>query len=582
MIHFIKPVLTSNHSGIIENDIEQMQSPYEKPKKMTSSSEFNFLFSRKVDNQLSSELFKLEDELISNNSNNYNNNDKIQNNPQIQIQHDITGKSISSRKNNNSNLPKAMEANFDLDPNASKLNKKKDKDLYVFDIPNSNIPNLEEHFFPEREEDEQLRIDFQHMKKLEEISLKELAIKKKSIREYSNLMKKNMKLINGQKYTFDSNGKVMQYKNINPSVLSNEFWWNKPEIKNVATVDNSLIPNKYVSYKYILQLSQFQGQKSTTVKREVVEINNEENNPYNHNYVVRKPNKPVFIPSGSVFDLITPETGVVVKEENSIKQGDTNFAAKYNKTSIEQYSQLISQSNLYNSLKIKKGLSAITNSIQGLSSDNSNNESQPYLGYKNNIQSSNNPLIQNADQMQSVSDNSYPLIPLQLISTQINPLMSNDINNKSNNKQGSKSKISNSNINEKIRALFDLPYPNEQDKKEIINNSLLISLNQSQKKNKEMVKSMSTKLLKGKYNSKLLFQKPKEIQDNINSYLLVNSFNQNIVTNKSEWGSNEFKQLIKHNHHNDVIEFYKKRLNRFIGDKKYSDRKKYSHSSSNI
>ena len=256
------------------------------------------------------------------------------------------------------------------------------------------------------------------------------ASKRKRIQQFNKAKKKEF---DGSKFTFDSYGKVIQMKQINYETLfenNTEFIQSKPNVKHPPSV----ICN---NTKMI---------KENEIPKEEKVIKNEdffsiENNDYE--YLPKKSNfkksKFKIPPGGNNFDIINPEVGVrIIDEDNKKKEGSKDFNLKYNKTSIYDYSQLVNESMQYNDNLVKRGFI----SEQQLMSENNNNihlnintntnttdtQSQLYYGYKYNIISSNNPLIQNATKqiplphITTVNHEINSISP-SYISTQSNPLI---------------------------------------------------------------------------------------------------------------------------------------------------------------
>jgi hypothetical protein len=108
-------------------------------------------------------------------------------------------------------------------------------------------------------------------------------------------------------------------------------------------------------------------------------------------------------PSGSNFDKIILEIGVVIQndndDENEIKKGGFEFYHKFNKPSINEYTQLVKEAlKLNNKFKYSSLTIGDVNLNYNKKSinNNFNTEQSDYNGYKQVFIDNNNPLIQNS------------------------------------------------------------------------------------------------------------------------------------------------------------------------------------------
>lgn len=272
------------------------------------------------------------------------------------------------------------------------------------------------------------------------------ASKRKCIQQFNKAKKKEF---DSSKFTFDSYGKVIQMKPINYETLfenNTEFIQSKPNVKHPpnVTCDNTNVIKENETPK-----------EEKVIKN--VEFFSIENNDYEYlpKKSILKKSKFKIPPGGNNFDIINPEVGVrIIDENNRKKEGSKNFNLKYNKTSIYDYSHLVNESIQYNDNMVKRGfiseqqvISENINNIHlnmNINTNTTDTQSQPYYGYKDNIISSNNPLVQNATKqiplphITTVNHEINSISP-SYISTQSNPLINytslthNDISNNNNN-----------------------------------------------------------------------------------------------------------------------------------------------------
>ncbi len=301
----------------------------------------------------------------------------------------------------------------------------------VYDIPNfKNIP------FEEPKDYQKLRESFEKekLKKLEELKKEKEKEKRKKLSIFNFTNKKDF---DSKKYTFDSNGQVIQYHPYKLKINSNELLESKSKISK-SKIENNLPPIP----------SKEKKNTNKSVKNKKIEVKHHYKD-FIENF--KKKNTPI-TPAGSNFLIINPEIGVIIHEENKEKGGNMNFVSKYNKTSLQEYSKLISE-NKYNnnhisfqkivneSNKKKKNFNNLTNN----SNNNNLNSSDNLLDFHScssqnnineNISFSNNPFIKN---LNLLSINVSNDISNSLFSTRNNPLLNHSIstiyndNTKSNN-----------------------------------------------------------------------------------------------------------------------------------------------------
>lgn len=282
--------------------------------------------------------------------------------------------------------------------------KKKDSEIYS-EFPYYDIP-LEK--LRKREEPK----EFQQLRKIFPDELARREHKQKLEAEFEKKQKKNLfemkikKDIDSKLFTFDPNGVIIPLKKqkFDAFNLGNEFYWSRSSISEKKIFSNPYInktPEENVEVIKNVDLSGelFQNFKVEKEKKE-------------------QERKIKSIPMGSNFDLIKPEIGVVVKEEDKEKVGSREYSMKYNRTSAYEYSRLLNESSLYNEGMVKRGIASEIH--EQLTQD------QPYYGYNENIESSVNPLMANATgvtDLPKISFSHCEDVKSELVSTQNNPLI---------------------------------------------------------------------------------------------------------------------------------------------------------------
>ena len=147
---------------------------------------------------------------------------------------------------------------------------------------------------------------------------------------YKNIKKRNFKkkLFNNKNLTFDSNGKIIPLKKFNINNINN---------------NNIIIKTTVKSKEIIKDKNNFYIENYDEIK-----IENNSNNNLNkffdfHNNKFNK----IKIISGSSFNLIKPEFGVIITENNKIKNG-TNDYLKKNKFLTEIKNENNNNNNINN------------------------------------------------------------------------------------------------------------------------------------------------------------------------------------------------------------------------------------------
>lgn len=384
------------------------------------------------------EATEFEYQLYSN-SNSNTNTDKIEEEKENNINEKVNKKKII--KNDKKN-------------DSKKENVKKNDKHFIIDLPCYDLPkeayenkyismnsNKENNFL--RLEREKENINKEQQKILEKIQQK---------KEYEKRFKiKFIKEFDSNKITFDPNGNIINLNIPNIDSFSNEFYIPEPIIadlkykNNIPYTKNNEIPKKILSIKKNKSTEQkYSINNFNTLEK--IDINNNNYNldnniknekdkkfkknnmiskfkilnpSYSLNSLLNPKNKgklkieynPILEeeqkkspriklpPSGSNFDKIIPEVGVVIQSDNKneIKKGGFEYYNKYNKPSINEYSQLVRETlKLNHQLKLSSLTSGNLNQNKKDINKNFNTEQSDYNGYNQEFIDNNNPLIQNA------------------------------------------------------------------------------------------------------------------------------------------------------------------------------------------
>jgi len=451
----------------------------------------------------------------------------------------------------------------------------------IIDMPSYDIKDKKENYenINEKEEFNKLRKEYQcliQQKKRESVLLLKPSPRKSQI---------NLRFFNNfdsNRYTFDTNGKILYLNLPKLSTVSSEFNTPKQKVidKDINSNNNSQInKRKSINFRKPI-ISSFERynikDNSDTLKRnstKTISIKNKttrnrissitnapnNNNITNTNNFSTKKNreiieynpkdlkknlnkekdkdknaksKKVMIIGGQNFEKIVPEVGVVIHDGNKLnktKSGGFKYSSKYYKMSFRELSQILDNKGKY---------SSVDNS--SLSFNQDNNE---YNGYNEKFNDNNNPLLENAHSIRkkerilssfsenrNKNNNNYNSIDIS------NPLnkfnMKKNIKftlsrNRSEMKMLSKisdMKLSSDNNNNNIYDLL------KDDQKDIASNISIDKINN----NKGLLSIKEIIDIKRKLPS--IDNLIKKRTENIKGRYIINKFNYNIIKNK-DWGN---------------------------------------------
>ena len=252
----------------------------------------------------------------------------------------------------------------------------------------------------------------------------------KNKKEYEKKIKiKLNREFDGNKLTFDSNGNIININIPNIDSFSKEFYITKPtitnlevkpagsylgnEIKNLKNKNNKLKKKEYILNESLITKKSPNLAKKTSPKINYISKLKIVNPSLSLNSILnpkkkikieynpkqkeeRKINSKIKIPpSGSNFDQIIPEVGVVIQNDNrnQRKKGGFAYFSKYNKPSVNEYNQLVIETLKLNHQLLSSNLVTTVEKNENKKLDGDKNE---YNGYNQEFFDSNNPLIQNA------------------------------------------------------------------------------------------------------------------------------------------------------------------------------------------
>ena len=257
----------------------------------------------------------------------------------------------NKNENNNNDIDNKTKNNQKLVNNMANTiqNNRGKKRIVMVEFPSEDIPGIETEFKHDIYEPSNIHI--LRKDKEEEIKNKEKEIKLnkdkgnalKKKEEIEKLIK-NVKTIDSNKFTFDSNGKIISFKTYKLDNLSKDFTFIKNNIKEKNEKEEA-VPIK--SKKFTRQSVKEQNE-------EIVIRDNSRMFEHYGNEEKKEKNKEKIIPSGSNFKLILPNIGVVIKENNNKKEGSRDFNKYFKKYSMKDYDKILNEYvPLQNKTKIK-------------------------------------------------------------------------------------------------------------------------------------------------------------------------------------------------------------------------------------
>ena len=312
---------------------------------------------------------------------------------------------------------------------------KRGRNTIIFNYPYIDIPGIEQEF--NHQNLEPSNIDTLRQEREEFIKKKLIESKTEKninkVRKANNENSKGPKKIFDSKHlTFDSNGNIINFHPYKLDKLKKEFTLIKNLIKGEPPKkENSKSKGKNQS-SYL-----FKEKKKEPIEEKKGKELVEKPEPLFEDKNIKEKEK--YIPSGSNFQIISPNIGVTIKENNKFKQGSKEFSKYFQKYSLNDYDKMLNdyvplqnKTLLKNKLQ-KLNLSSSTNyiatipsnTITKLSKKTSNNSLANSYDYNtNNI---NNPLLTDAQEVNNSNNNNINLnININSSISNNNPLLSSN------------------------------------------------------------------------------------------------------------------------------------------------------------
>ena len=474
-----------------------------------------------------------------------------------QIISNITNNKNISPKNNNKNLNKKQETNNKKndkvpEENEIVISKRKENeiltDLPVFELSKDKYENVYS-LINSNDENNKLRKEreLQIIQKEEKKRIEQMLEEDEKKRAY----KKAEREFDNNRLTFDPNGQIISLRFQNVDNFEKDFLFSRFKIKNkdskqrksITQLSDIIYPVEGQENPEINNLNVIKETKRSTKKNDIkdkilsdlskikVEKNKDKNGFWNNNpdSLAEKMKKEIVIPSGTNFDKIVPETGVIIsggQNNRSKKEGGFDYIKKYNKFSMNEFSKFVE------SVNNSKNLSSSLINNENENNDNDYNDYNDYIGYKEEF-NDNNPLIQNAHQFSTPSkDNSNTI---NIFSDRRHLLKSCDKVRKNNGLYNSIKLSGNVNL-EKMRSImyddyktFETESNNENKKSSYFSRAILPYKNLKYKSTNKRNSIDEINLQKGKYSNVKMDEK------------FLNNFNSQIIKNK-DWGNEDYDE----------------------------------------
>ena len=338
-------------------------------------------------------------------------------------------KSISPKKES------SKEKKNSDDEDISKNKKSKRQSILAMnfiEIPNIDKESNNEIYSPPDVEKLRKAVIEGKIKKEKEEKKHALIKKMTSINNVENIFGDDNKMIDSNKLTFDSNGKIISFKPIKIESFNKDFLSLKNGIKSLEINNANNKKSRFKRNKNKNQNEIIQREKS--YDKEII-IKNPEDDPEGKNSInyvkmsaIKNEQK---IPSGSNFSLMLPNIGVTLREDDQVKEGKKEFGKYFKKYSMNDYDKILHEFlPLQNKTLIKNQL----NQAENLTSSSMNMTSK-YISTNplgNNLNNFNMTNTTNTPLTQTLNYNTISELPNPLINQQ-ETIQENDINTNNNN-----------------------------------------------------------------------------------------------------------------------------------------------------
>ena len=303
----------------------------------------------------------------------------------------------------------------------------------IISFPSTDIPGIEQEY--NHQSLEPTNIDILRQEREELIKKKLLESKSDKIvnkvKKTNDDDKKPKKLFDAKHLTFDSNGKIINFHPYKLEKLQKEFTLIKNLIKGEPKTESPKT-NRRKRNTYLNKERTQDSTKNNEEEKKAKEIV-EKPVPMFEEKTVKEKDK--YIPSGSNFNIISPNIGVTIKENNKFKQGTKEFSKYFQKYSLRDYDKML------NDFVPLQNKTLLKNQLKTLNSSSSNDFLSTKLSKKisNNLMANsydlniNNPLLTDAQSMTINNNMNLNQNINSSLNINNNNLLSSNFNNTLNN-----------------------------------------------------------------------------------------------------------------------------------------------------
>ena len=300
-------------------------------------------------------------------------------------------------------------------------NEKDKKNEPILEIEGIDIPYDKKErihiLLNDTQENNYLREEWKYQQIEKEKKLEKEKLKKKNAKP--KFLARDLKLFDPSGLTFDSNGNILKLNIQNINSFQKDFINSKITLKNKTEEIVQPTPPPQINEESNNNLNKkshsVKKRKSSIIateddKKEIIEYNEDTHMHFDYNYhynlnkrINQKKNLDKIVLSGSNFEKISPEIGVIISNNDNNKKekkiGGFDYIKKYNRPSMNELSQYLLNSNSNNNSPYNSN-SRLTSFLYSYSNANNNFNNYKidnnYIGYKEDFSEDKNPLFKNA------------------------------------------------------------------------------------------------------------------------------------------------------------------------------------------
>ena len=292
---------------------------------------------------------------------------------------------------------KSKFLNFSFKNLNSEENPRKKKYTPIPDFPSEDIDPKTLGFDTESEELKKLRENLEKELIEKKIEHNRKLQKEREIQALEKAREEKRKELANKNVTVDIKGDIIYIKSLNINDFINDFTKMRSKLKEIKTIQTAsknvlmkkaLVEKNPINY-YFEQIDKEKpkkkGKKNLYFNHKSAKGDERNYNNTNKNNlgIMDRLREPIYA-SGSNFEILNPECGVNLKENEKTKSGGKDFYRKYNKYSIEVFEETLNRtvsSNFYSGQKnsifsdnINSGINNINRSLNKLKTKSNNKD----------------------------------------------------------------------------------------------------------------------------------------------------------------------------------------------------------------